>query len=58
MLVRGSKYGDVSKDLDVKSLTDHYCTAQIYSDQLGRNPKGAGDKAVTDFVTAGADALE
>ncbi|KAF8316197.1 hypothetical protein F5887DRAFT_1066774 [Amanita rubescens] len=59
-LTRGTKHGEVSKDEDVKTLTDHYQAARLYSDQPGRIPKGgSGDlKSVTDYVTAGADALE
>lgn len=57
-LARGSRHGEVSKDLDVKTMTDHYRAAKLYSDQPGRSPKGSSDKVVTDYVTAGVDALE
>ena len=39
-LTRGSKHGEVRKDIDVKILTDQYVQSRIYSDQSGRKPKG------------------
>ncbi|KAF8673067.1 hypothetical protein AX14_005425 [Amanita brunnescens Koide BX004] len=56
-LTRGTKHGQVSKDEDVKILTEHYQTVRLYSDHPGRVPKGE-DKSITDYVTAGTDALE
>lgn len=57
-ITRGSKHGDVSKDLDVKTLTDHYRLAKLYSDQPGRKPNLDGSMHVADYITSGVDALE
>ncbi|KAF8878326.1 hypothetical protein BD779DRAFT_1447822 [Infundibulicybe gibba] len=56
-LTRGAKHRTVSKEEDVKTLTQQYLANKLYVTEAGRKPKPSDDK-IEDVITTGADNLE